>query len=360
MKRLIVTASLAAGMVALIAIGTPRSAPRHQDQTGKPSVVSTPATQVGQETANPSNTPAEDEAAAEEQARGRGPGGGFGGGRPGGGFPGGGQGRPPIGQPPIGRPPVGRPPVGEPPIGRPPIGQPPIGQPPIKHPPTGNPPIGQPPIKHPPTGNPPIGQPPKGGHPPIGEPGGPVVHPGPIQGHPGGPANGGVHIGKGTPPDIFRGGKPNQQWNPIGRVHNQREPVFVNRPYPGRWRPLPRYEYCGGFYFGSVFYVGPYPTFFGYGGWGPTEWIYDPVQGLWWSPTLGWVGAPPVLITDPITVAVQEQLPVLDQFGNQEFDPITGDPITETVTVYYNAYYDPIYHAYGYLGSDGVYVWLQW
>jgi hypothetical protein len=186
------------------------------------------------------------------------------------------------------------------------------------------------------------------------------VHPDPIHGRPGGPVNGGVHIGAGQPPDIFRGGKPHGPWAPIGRLPGQREPVLVGHPYPGHWHPIRGYDYCNGFRFGGAFYVGPYATFFGYGGWGPTEWIYDPAQGLWWSPTLGWIGAPPVLITDPITVAVQETEPVLDDFGNQVFDPITGDPVTETITVYYNAYYDPGYGAYGYVNSDGDYVWLRW
>jgi hypothetical protein len=176
---------------------------------------------------------------------------------------------------------------------------------------------------------------------------------------PGGPITG-VHVGGKQPPVVFRGGTPHNPWAPIHRVPGQVEPFRNAHPYPGHWRPLPRYDYCGGYYWGGVLYVGPFADFFGWDTWGPTEWIYVYDTGMWWSPATGYVIAPPILLNDPITVAVSEQVPVLDPvFGTQEIDA-NGDPVFETVTVYYNAYFDPGYGAYGYLNSAGDYVWLQW
>lgn len=199
------------------------------------------------------------------------------------------------------------------------------------------------------------------GHLPDPNPGhghGPGLPGGPIVARPGGPL-GGVHVGGGRGPVVFRGGNPHQPFVPVHRIPHRVEPIIVGHPYGGQWHPLPRYEYCNGFYFGGVIYAGPYPFFFGYDGWAPTEWFYDYDTGTWWSPATGYVGAPPVLLNVPITVMVQEQEPVLDDFGFPVLD-INGDPVYETVTVYYNAYFDPAYGAYGYRNSAGDFIWLQW
>ncbi len=139
-------------------------------------------------------------------------------------------------------------------------------------------------------------------------------------------------------------------------MHGVREPVFGHHPYPGHWRPRPGFEWCEGYYWGGVLYN---VEFFAYGGWGPTEWVYIVDTQQWYSPGVGYVSVPPVLLNEPITVAVQEQVPVLDAYGDPVYDD-DGNPVMETVLVYYNAYYDPAYGAYGYQDMNGQYVWLNW
>jgi hypothetical protein len=106
--------------------------------------------------------------------------------------------------------------------------------------------------------------------------------------------------------------------------------------------------------------VGPYDSFFAYDAWAPTEWFFSTDTSMWWSPGSGWVSAPPAGYSDVITVAVQETKAVLDANGDPVIDPVTGQTETEKVTVYYQAYWDPSFGAYGYQNDQGQYVWLQW
>jgi len=208
-------------------------------------------------------------------------------------------------------------------------------------------PVHTPPVHTPPVHTPPVHTPPT------------PVHPGhgPISVHPGGSQ---VGIGTHTHgPTVFRGGNPHTPFVAIHVQPHYRAPVLVVGGYSGRWHPLPHFGYCNGFYWGGALYVGPDPFFFGYGDWAPTEWIFESDVGTWWSPGLGYVAGPPVGYNDVITVGVKETQPVLDATGNPVLDA-NGNPVTEQITVYYNAYFDPIYGAYGYLNHAGKYVWLRW
>lgn len=143
----------------------------------------------------------------------------------------------------------------------------------------------------------------------------------------------------------------------VTRTHHVREPVVA--VYTGRWHPSPRHEYYRGFYWGGVLYTSPDPYFWGYNSWGPTEWVYYSDTGEWWTPGAGWSASPPAGYNDVITVAVDEQVAVLDDFGDPVLD-VDGNPEYETIKVYYNAYWDPIYGAYGYENRNGDFVWVQW
>ena len=178
---------------------------------------------------------------------------------------------------------------------------------------------------------------------------------GPIANHPAGP-QGGLNTG-GHAPEFHSGGQAHQPFVVIQRTQFVREPVLAS--YSGNWIPLPNFEYCRGFYFGGVLYAGPDPFFWAYNQWAPTEWIYYADTGEWWTPGAGWAGSPAVGYNDVITVAVNEQVAVLDDFGDPVYDD-DGNAEYETITVYYNAYWDPVYGAYGYLTRSGDYLWVQW
>ena len=126
----------------------------------------------------------------------------------------------------------------------------------------------------------------------------------------------------------------------ITNVHRWPHPL---RPGPA-WAPLAFYT---GYWWGSIVHPIRYfaPLDFC-----PTRYVFLVGCGQFWQPGFGYAAYLPYGYQAPITVAVQEIVPVYDEFG----DIVAYEP----ATFYYNAYWDSVVQAYAYYDYRGVCHWL--
>jgi hypothetical protein len=123
--------------------------------------------------------------------------------------------------------------------------------------------------------------------------------------------------------------------------------------WPGRWRPRPewdvRFGFCDHLWFDTEVAL----EFFCWYEFCPTDYIFLVGTGQFWVPGEGWgyIDFLPDDYADPITVAVEEVVPVLDD---------DGEVIAyEEKTFYYNAVWDEFAEAYGYYDYQGTFHWLS-
>ncbi len=122
--------------------------------------------------------------------------------------------------------------------------------------------------------------------------------------------------------------------------------------WPGRWRPRSewgRFGYCERLWFETEVSV----SFFAFYEYCPTDYIFLVGNGQFWVPGQGWVYVDflPEQYFEPITVAIEEVVPVVDD---------NGDIVAyEQNTYYYNAIWDQFAQAYGYFDYQGQFHWLS-
>jgi hypothetical protein len=115
------------------------------------------------------------------------------------------------------------------------------------------------------------------------------------------------------------------------------------RPGPG-WSSL---GYYNGYWWGGNSYPSSY---FAPAGFCPTPYVFYPDSGEFWQPGVGYADYLPYGYNAPITISVQEIVPIYDVFGNiVSYQPETFN---------YNAYWDPNVGAYGFYDYRGAFHWL--
>ena len=140
-----------------------------------------------------------------------------------------------------------------------------------------------------------------------------------------------------------------------GRIEQENRRFFNEDPtgWPGRWRPRPdwgvRFGFCDHLWFDTLVAA----EFFCWFEFCPTDYIFIVGTGQFWAPGEGWgyVDFLPDGYFEPITIAVEEVVPVYDDDGN-----IVA---YEEKTFYYNAVWDPDAEAYGYFDYQGEFHWLS-
>jgi hypothetical protein len=134
--------------------------------------------------------------------------------------------------------------------------------------------------------------------------------------------------------------------------HNNRFRMIDSARWPGHWRTGPGWANLG-YYTGYWYNGATYPAFY-YApeGFCPTPYLFYAESGEFWEPGFGYSDYLPYGYHQPITVAVNEIVPVYDAYGD------VIDYRQETF--YYNAFWDDNAQAYGFYDYRGAFHWLTY
>jgi hypothetical protein len=131
--------------------------------------------------------------------------------------------------------------------------------------------------------------------------------------------------------------------------NNNRYRITNSGRWPGQWHTGPGWANLG-YYTGYWWGGSTYPQcYYAPDGYCPTPWLFYPGYGQFWQPGIGYCDYLPNGYNAPITIAVQEIVPVYNARGQiMDYRPETFQ---------YNAYWDPRAQAYGYYDYRGAFHW---
>jgi hypothetical protein len=139
----------------------------------------------------------------------------------------------------------------------------------------------------------------------------------------------------------FRNGNSGQwPWQPSGQA-------------PWQWPWQPSWNNNMGLYNGYWWNGASYPlNYYALQSFCPTPYAFNPLYGQFWSPGNGYTNQLPYGYNAPITISVNQVVPVYGWFGNVVS--------YQTELFNYNAFWDPNEQAYGYYDYLGQFHWMTY